>query len=137
MQRRNTRRIPTAHRLGGTFRMNIATRSIGDIRGSRIGIAMMLIGALLVAAGIVQTTSSHNNGGNQSCPDGSVLIAKYNYDRGYVFGKPARNEHVVTLTNASSSGAAWHSTLAVSVVIVKGGPASFVSWIAPPQFDGN
>ncbi len=50
--------------------MNTATRSIADIRGSRIGIALMVVGALLVAGGLVQTTSSHENGGNQSVPRG-------------------------------------------------------------------
>ena len=73
--------------------------------------AGMLLGALLAGAGLVQTTSSHSNGGNKSCPSGSVLIAKFNYSNGYNFEKPAGNQNVVTLTGASKSGANWHSTL--------------------------
>ena len=83
---------------------------------------MMGLGGILVVAGLVGTTAS-TNGGNQSCPSGTVLIAKFEYVlHGYLFEQPFGNEHVVTLSNESASGANWHSTLPVSYVIVKGGP---------------
>lgn len=116
--------------------MNTAAHPVKGTRFSRIGIAAMLLGAILVVAGIVQTTTS-DLGGNQSCPSGTVLIAKFNYDHGYDFEKPAGNEHVVTLSDTSASGGTWHSTLAVSAVIVKGGPDAVLTTIAPPQYDGE
>src|SRR3954470_20890628 len=102
------------------------------------GAIMMILGALLVLAGIVQTTSSHFNGGNQSCPQGTTLIAKFNNDdHPYQFEKPAGNENVVTLSPTSDSGAWWSSTTPISAIIVKGGPSSVLYSIAPPQVTGS
>ena len=86
--------------------MNTATHSLKDTRTSRIGIGVMLLGAVLSIAGLVidHVVAQH---GNQSCPSGSVLIAKFNYrPHSYQFESPAGNEHVVTLTDASAVG--WH-----------------------------
>ncbi len=102
----------------------------------RVGPITMLMGAALVLAGIVQTTSSTTYCADQSCLSGTALIAKFNYDHGYVFEKPAGNEHVVTLSHASAKGATWHSTLPVSVLIIKGGDSSVFVTFASPQRDG-
>lgn len=111
-------------------------RSSRVARFLRVGPIMMTLGAALILAGVVGSTVS-TNGGNQSCPSGSVLIAKFNYFHGYSFEEPAGNEHVVTLSSASASGAHWSSTLAVSGVIVKGGPASVLTTYSPPQYSGT
>jgi hypothetical protein len=104
----------------------------------RPGAIMMALGAVLVLAGIVQTTSSHFNGGNQSCPQGTSLIAKFNNDdHPYAFDSPAGNEHVVTLSHTSDQGAWWSSTTPISAIIVKGGSSSVLYSIAPPQVTGS
>ena len=112
--------------------MSSAMSSSRFARYLRVGPIMMALGAVCVVGGIVGTTAS-TNGGNQSCPSGTVLISKYNNDNGYVFEKPAGNENVVTLSHTSSSGGTWHSTIPVSYVIVHGGPNSILYTIAPPQ----
>lgn len=116
--------------------MNAAVSSSKASRFLRAGPIMMVLGALLTLAGIIGTTAS-TNGGNESCPAGTVLIAKFNYDHGYDFEKPAGNEHVVTLSHADENGATWHSSLPVSYVIVKGGVNSVLYTIAPPKSDGT
>ena len=116
--------------------MSAAVSSSRYSRFLRAGPIMMVLGALLTVGGIVGTTAS-TNGGNQSCPSGTVLISKFNYDHGYVFEKPSGNEHVVTLSHASAEGATWHSTLPVSYVIVKGGPNSVLYTISPAKYDGT
>jgi hypothetical protein len=103
----------------------------------RPGAIMMALGALLLLAGVVQTTSS-TNGGNQSCPSGTSLIAKFEYgSHSYHFDSPSGNEHVVTLSHESADGAWWASTKPISAIIVKGGPASVLYSIAPPQVTGS
>jgi hypothetical protein len=46
----------------------------------RSGVAIMLVGALVLVVGMLATTSSH--GGNTECPEGTVLVAKFNYQAG-------------------------------------------------------
>ena len=94
---------------------------------------MMLLGTVLGVAGLVQTTSSHENGGNQSCPDGTVLLAKFDYVHGYFFEGPLGNSHVVTITSGTASGGNFHSTTPVLDVIVKGGPAAVMTTFSPPR----
>ena len=117
--------------------VNTTKLSLRAARSSAIGTGAMLLGAVLVIAGLVSTTSS--NAGNQSCPaSGSVLIAKFNFNhQSYHFEDPPANHNVVTLTNASAAGATWSSTLAVSGVIVKGGSSSVYTTFTPPQFAGT
>ncbi len=115
--------------------MNVAAHSIRDTRTSRVGMVMMLLGALLAIGGLVQTTTSHFT--DQSCPSGTTLIAKFTYDHGYSFDSPSGNSHVVTLTHTSASGADWSSTQAISNVIVKGGPSAVMTSLTPPQTSGH
>ena len=72
--------------------MNVAAHSIRDTRTSRVGMAMMLLGAFLAIGGLVQTTTSHF--ADQSCPSGTTLIAKFSYDHGYSFDSPAGNSQI-------------------------------------------
>ena len=103
----------------------------------RPGAIMMALGSVLILAGVIQTTSS-TNGGNQSCPSGTSLIAKFEFSfHGYDFESPSGNEHVVTLSHESAGGAWWASTKPISAIIVKGGHASVLYSIAPPQTTGS
>jgi hypothetical protein len=103
----------------------------------RAGPIMMGLGALLTIGGVVGTTAS-TNGGNQSCPSGTGLIAKFDYNgHSYTFSSPSGNTNVVTLFNADEDGGTWHSTLPVSYVLVKGGVNTLQSTIAPPKTDGT
>ncbi len=118
--------------------MGIAAFSPRVTRFSRVGVVMMLLGAVLITAGLIQTTTSHENGGNQNCPSGTVLIAQFDaHEHSYQFDGPSGNEHVVTLSNTSSSGGSWQSTMPVSAVIVKGGPDAVLVSYAPPQQSGT
>ena len=116
--------------------MSSAMSSSRFARYLRVGPIIMALGAVCVIGGIVGTTAS-TNGGNQSCPSGTVLIAKFEYEHNYDFVSPSGNEHVVTLSHTSADGATWHSTQPISYVIVKGGPNSVLYTIAPAKTDGT
>jgi hypothetical protein len=105
----------------------------------RPGALMMALGAVLILAGVIQTTSSHFNT-NLSCPSGTTLVAKFNYDghgHNYDFDSPAGNADVVTLSHTSSHGGWWSSTQPLSALIVKGDSASVSYSISPPQVTGS
>ena len=75
----------------------------------------------------------------RECPAGMELIAKFNVSENgsYTFEKPTGNEAVVVLTNQSSTGATWTSTMGVGLVIVKGGSGEGSLknyWYSPPAF---
>ena len=106
---------------------------IGGVRG---GIAIALVGALMLVVGMLSTTSSH--GGNAECPDGTVLVAKFEYSGGkYKFEKPSGNQNVVTISDANAKGGVWTSTTPISAIIVKGGPGSKTTTLTPPQTSGT
>jgi len=99
------------------------------------GPVVLLIGTGLVAAGLLQTTTATQT---VACPAGTVLIAKFNFDHNrYEFEKPDGNENVVRISNGSENGGDWRSTIAVSAIVVKGGPAAVVTWFDPPQTAGQ
>ena len=117
--------------------VNVSASSSRSARLLRVGPLLMVLGAALVVAGLIQTTSSTTGGCDQGCPAGTTLVAKFNYNGTYVFEKPAGNEHVVTLSNSSSTGATWHSTIPLTALIVKGGPSSVLVTFTSPQRDGT
>src|SRR5688572_29972325 len=79
----------------------------------------MAVGAGLLGAGLLQTTSATSN---DDCPSGKVLIAKFNFQgNDYVFEKPSGNQNVVTVTNDSEDGGNWTSQLPVTHIFVKAG----------------
>ncbi len=101
----------------------------------RAGLAAMIVGALLLAVGMLATTTSSPQ---PSCPAGTVLVSKFNFQGGsYVFEKPSGNQGVVTITNGTATGGSWSSTTPVSVVIVKGGPGSKNTAYEPAQNTGT
>ncbi len=90
----------------------------------------MLVGAFSVIAGLVETTVS--SAVSQNCPIGATLLAKFQYsgDR-YVFDGPDVNRNVMTVEDGTAAGANWHSTIAVSYVVVAGGPGAITTSLSP------
>jgi LPXTG-motif cell wall-anchored protein len=90
----------------------------------------MLVGAVSVIAGLVETTVS--SAVSQNCPVGATLLAKFQYSGGqYVFDGPDVNRNVMTVEDGTAAGANWHSTIAVSYVVVAGGPGAITTSLSP------
>jgi LPXTG-motif cell wall-anchored protein len=90
----------------------------------------MLVGAVSVIAGLVETTVS--SAVSQNCPVGATLLAKFQYSGGrYVFDGPDVNRNVMTVEDDTAAGANWHSTIAVSYVVVAGGPGAITTSLSP------
>ncbi len=107
------------------------------VRSRQGALGLIVLGVVVIAAGLLQTTTAHLNGGNVPCPSGTTLVAKFNFQgKKYVYEKPVGNEHVVTITNGSATGGIWDSQIAIADVIVKGGPNAVVISIHPPALHG-
>ncbi len=107
------------------------------VRSRQGALGLMVLGVLLIAAGLLQTTTSQLDGGNVPCPDGTTLVAKFNFQGGkYEFETPAGNEDVVTITNGSATGGTWDSQIAITYVIVKGGSDAVITSFTPPTLHG-
>jgi LPXTG-motif cell wall-anchored protein len=112
-----------------TSAMALASRRFSARVG---GLALLAIGATLIAVGLMQTTTS--NVEQATCPNGSVLLAKFNYQGGtYVFEKPAGSGGIVVITNGTATGGDATSSVAISAVMVKGGTHAVITTYAPPQ----
>jgi hypothetical protein len=89
-------------------------------------VSVLLLMALLLS--VASTAVFAQGNPNEECPAGSVLVAKFNWSGGaYVFEKPAGNENIVLLSNATVNGGDWdtsHSGQLIGYVIVKGGTAT-------------
>lgn len=116
--------------------MAVTAHRYDGLRPWHSGLLLMIVGAVAVFAGLVQTTVSH--GGNENCPAGTTLVAKFEYSENhYVYAGPGNDQHVVTITNGTATGGNWSSTTAISYVIVKGGTGAVVMSIVPPQTSGH
>lgn len=74
---------------------------------------------------------------NDYCPEGTVLIAKFQ-GGDYSFEKPMGNEAIVTLSeDVDKAEGAWHSTQAISHLILKGGDNSGVYVYEPAATSGT
>jgi LPXTG-motif cell wall-anchored protein len=101
------------------------------------GLVLIVVGAAIVVAGLLQTTSGTYTTGGE-CPSGTVLVAKFEYKgRSYVFEKPEGNQDVVKISNGTPTGGSWTSTRPISAIVVKGGPNAVVTSLAPPQVAGT
>lgn len=97
-----------------------------------------LIGFLIAVVALLSLSMvmAQGNGGNQPCPSGTTLIAKFNFQGGsYVFEKGTAG--AITITSASASGFNWSSTVPVSAIVVKGGPGSAVVAVNPAATSGT
>ena len=103
----------------------------------RSGVAMMLVGAMVLLVGMVSTTAA-SGGGNAACPDGTQLVAKFEFRGGtYVFEKPSGNQDVVVISDADARGGVWASEVPIAAIVVKGGPGSKTTTLEPPQGTGT
>ena len=94
------------------------------------GLLLMLVGTVSVLAGVVQTTVS--GAVSQNCPADATLLAKFEFAGDhYAFEGPDVNRNVVTIADGTAAGGNWHSTVAVSLVIVAGGPGAITTSLNP------
>ncbi len=61
---------------------------------------------------------------NVSCPEGTQLVAKFNWNSAYVFEKPVGNEGIITVGGDALTGN-WSATIPVSYVILKGSTQTY------------
>lgn len=61
---------------------------------------------------------------NVSCPEGTQLVAKFNWNSEYVFEKPVGNEGIVAVSGTALAGN-WSATIPVSYVILKGSTQTY------------
>ena len=106
------------------------------IAGERFGLATMVVGALILGAAMIATTTSSPEA---SCPDGTRLIVRYDLVGGeYVPASvPAGQTPAVSLVGATPTGGAWTATESVAAVVVKGGPGSVSVRLLPPATTGT
>jgi hypothetical protein len=113
---------------------NTAIPAQGE-RSLRTWVGMALVGAVILAAGMLQTTSATVQ---PDCPVGTLLVAKFEYSGNrYVFERPAGNEKVVTILDANAQGGSWTSSTPITAIIVKGGPGSKLTELTPAQTSGT
>jgi LPXTG-motif cell wall-anchored protein len=99
-------------------------------RRRHVGLLLMLVGATSVLAGLVETTAS--SAVSQNCPVGATLLAKFQYAANrYELDGPDANRNVMTIEDGTAAGANWHSTIAVSYVVVAGGPGAVTTSLDP------
>lgn len=94
---------------------------------------ILLLVAVVLAALMPMASFAQGNGGNQDCPAGTSLIAKFNWVDGA--GWVVESGSGVTITGDAFSGT-WTSTFFVSDIVVKGGPGSYVD-VNPNGFSGT
>ncbi|MDQ1381263.1 MAG: hypothetical protein QOJ71_1982 [Actinomycetota bacterium] len=99
-------------------------------RRRHAGLLLMLVGATSVLAGLAETTVS--SAVSQNCPVGATLLAKFQYTGDhYEFDGPDANRNVMTIQDGTAAGGNWHSTIAVSYVVVAGGPGAITTSLNP------
>jgi len=114
---------------------NEPTSTTPKVSPFRAGIATMLVGAALLGVGMLQTTTATYQTG---CPQGTELVAKFEYDDGkYEYEGSHANRNVVKITNGKKSGGNWTSTRSIAAIVVKGGPGSKIMTLNPPQKSGS
>ena len=112
--------------------MNDDIHAPRSTRGLRVGLAAMLVGAMLVVVGALSTTSA---AGQPDCPTGMVAVATYEVVDGRYVAATGGGD--VTVVDGTATGGTWTSTELVSAVVVKGGPGSATTTIDPAQLAGT
>lgn len=88
------------------------------------GLALLVLGAIIAVIGVLQTTDATQ----ALCPDGTELIAKYEYGGRYA---AESGGSVVAITNGDAEGGQFSSTTPISAVVVKGGTDAVVTSYDP------
>lgn len=97
--------------------------------------SLMVSGVSLIA--FLGLSLSAAAGPNIPCPDGTELIAKFEWNNGgYQFEKPAGNANVVTINGDATNGH-WNSQQAISDVILKGATGTYVYDYSAANTSGN
>lgn len=94
---------------------------------------VLLIIVVLLAALVPMAASAQGNGGNQDCPAGTTLVAKFNWNGQW---DPESGGGVVTITGNAVSGT-WTSTVFISAIVVKGGPDAYIANVNPAAKSGT
>ncbi|MCB9375034.1 MAG: hypothetical protein H6515_04115 [Microthrixaceae bacterium] len=107
------------------------------ITPTRGGIALAVVGAVLMGLGIFASTGAAPE---PVCPSGTRLVAKFSRlpaTGAYSFVEPAGNAKVVSLSATSATGGTFASATAISAVVVKAGDGSKDVWITPASTTGT
>jgi hypothetical protein len=106
-------------------------------RRGRIGLIVSVVGAAAVVLGLFQTTLAQPDGGNPSCPEGTTLVAKFQWTDGtYVFLVPDGSEDLVTITGGTATGGSWQSDVLIEAIVVKSGDTYVTTWYGSPLTSG-
>jgi hypothetical protein len=117
--------------------MTQQTRDRARLR-PRHGIAMLVLGSVALAVGLLQTTSSTASDPGASCPPGTSLVARFQYNDGqYQWIAPDGSEGLVTITGGTSTDGSWDSQVPVAAVVVQGATGSVVTTYSPAQLSGT
>ena len=100
--------------------------------------AAALVALLIFAVGTFsKDAEATGGGGNEDCPAGTVLIAKFEWSgHHYDFEKPAGNQDLVSISG-DASGGTWTAAVPISYVILKGGTAADTTHYVPAAFAGT
>jgi len=108
-----------------------------------------LLAILMMVFGVFSATaiSAQGQGGNEDCPPGTVLVAKYDWESetnsdtvgSYVFDDEiAGTSDVIVFTNSTALEVNWDSgVILISAIVVKGGPDATIETVNPPATSGS
>jgi hypothetical protein len=78
-----------------------------------------------------------NGGGNEDCPAGTTLAAKFNFVGGQYVYETGLGSNVVTITNGSETGGNFTSNVLISSIVIKGGNDAVIEEVNPPSLTGS
>ena len=78
-----------------------------------------------------------DQGGNQDCPDGTFEAAKFEFNGGNYVLESSAPGVTVTISNGTSTGGDFSSTVLISHIVVKGGNGSVIDEVNPPSMTGS
>jgi LPXTG-motif cell wall-anchored protein len=98
------------------------------------GSALILMGGAVLSGGLTQRAAA---AGNEDCPAGTELVAKFEYRGSYVFEGPASTAGIVEIAAATATGGSWDSSVPIAAVIVKGGTGATIAGYSPAVESGT
>ena len=98
-------------------------------------LALTLAGITAASTSTASPVSSKNNGGNQDCPAGTTLVAKYNFVSFLGIYLPEGIPGALVIGDAT--GGIFISAFPISAIVIKGGPASIIEYYDPPTYIGG
>jgi len=99
-------------------------------------IVALTLGVMTAAStSTANPVSAKNNGGNQDCPAGMTLVAKYNFVS--FLGVYVPEDIPGALVIGDATGGIFISAFPISAIVIKGGPGSIVEYFDPPTYVGG